>query len=1052
VKELVKRIGGLGFSSLLTVAAAVSEHGAQHMPGEYALLAAGVATFLTHVLSHWAAGTAETVLAGFERSENNHLEFALASAYREALKKLKDSKAGKDLASEDRTLIDCWLKLLDEIKTPDDASYPFQSDDAIDPAKATDNPNVWSDVRRILARWAEPHQISPALDAFLSARLPQEIQTALQHLVRAEPHQGAWIAWQESFFTATYQQAQKSDKKLEAILSEIAAQNHALRQLTGKIDDIGRDVKAIVSTVDEIREVLPRRRPPPKPVDVTHYLTSLWNSTRRIEIKNLRTSDNSANLFDIDELYTPLTTVLPHKPSDGNHLPERMEHAEVPLQQALEHRHLVLVGDPGAGKTTFLNRIAFEACHVRLGKGATRPLERMLVDPCPIPALVRAETLATHIAACGPQRGSLADGTEPDWLFHYLGETYPELGPGYFKTDFAQNGLLLLDGLDEVAGETERHAITDILRNAATGDKYPNLRIVATSRPGIFGGVTSIRGFESVQIAPLDDAAIEVFATKWGQAVRRTDQAAAADLTATLLREVNAKEEIRRLAENPVMLTALACLHFTETTLPEQRSELYKSILEWLAKAREAKTKRPYHALLSRLRKLAFAMHAGQPNKRTGIEPGEAIDALAPEFQEERSDVKKREAAERFLRQEEVDSGIIVNREGNVRFWHLTFQEYLMAVELVYDLEERQRLLYDENRLNDPQWRETVLLLAGELMKSGNSPVNELLDRVLQNPDPVRCVGLMSALVRDLTAWRYTLTDGLEGRYRQMLAKAGPIVFDASQAIPIPFETRLEAAEAIGRMRDPRLDQDNWVTIPAGPFFMGAQNSQKNARNYDPEASGAESPVHEMTLPAFRIRRFPVTVQEYGAFVEDGGYTARRFWAQEGFGKFETPEDWQQQREHPNWPVVGVSWYEAAAYCAWAGGRLPSEAEWERAARGPSGSRYPWGDKPPLSPAHANYYHENAVGHPTPVGLYPQGNSIENLSDMLGNVWEWCHDWYAPYQGGDKARARTPQDHKVLRGGSWYRSPQVVRVSVRNRNEPSIRIINMGFRCAGELS
>jgi formylglycine-generating enzyme required for sulfatase activity len=270
----------------------------------------------------------------------------------------------------------------------------------------------------------------------------------------------------------------------------------------------------------------------------------------------------------------------------------------------------------------------------------------------------------------------------------------------------------------------------------------------------------------------------------------------------------------------------------------------------------------------------------------------------------------------------------------------------------------------------------------------------------------------------------------------------------------IDLQTRIEAADALGQVGDPRLEGDprlrdeNWVTIPAGTFHMGAQKG--GGRNHDPEAFDDESPVHEVRLRGFRIGRFPVTVQKFEAFHADGGYSARKYWV-EGHGGFEEPDDWERQKRYPNRPVVGVSWFEAAAYCAWTGGRLPTEAEWERAARGPGGSRYPWGNEPPPDASRANY--GATVGHSTPVGLFPKGNTSEGLCDILGNVWEWCADWFGPYGpvGSHNPSGPSKGNYKVLRGGSWSSDPQSLRVSYRNWYELSNRIDYSGFRCAGEL-
>ncbi len=228
----------------------------------------------------------------------------------------------------------------------------------------------------------------------------------------------------------------------------------------------------------------------------------------------------------------------------------------------------------------------------------------------------------------------------------------------------------------------------------------------------------------------------------------------------------------------------------------------------------------------------------------------------------------------------------------------------------------------------------------------------------------------------------------------------------------------------------------------------GAQKRNKKKQNYDPE-TGEDESVHEVKLWGFRISRFAVTVQEYDAFMMGRGYSEQKFWS-EGYGKFLEPKDWERQKQYPNRPVVGVSWYEAAAYCCWKGGRLPTETEWERAARGPRNSRYPWGDQPALDPSRANY---EGIDHPTPVGLFPKGNTPEEVCDMLGNVWEWCGDWYGPYDTGSQEEPRGPKsgEYRVMRGGSWYGNPRNVRVSNRYRLEPTYRVVDLGFRCAGEL-
>ena len=148
------------------------------------------------------------------------------------------------------------------------------------------------------------------------------------------------------------------------------------------------------------------------------------------------------------------------------------------------------------------------------------------------------------------------------------------------------------------------------------------------------------------------------------------------------------------------------------------------------------------------------------------------------------------------------------------------------------------------------------------------------------------------------------------------------------------------------------------------------------------------------------------------------------------------PAKWEEQQEHPNWPVVNVTWHQAAAYCEWMGGRLPTEEEWERAARGPSSTKYPWGNED-IDPSRANY-DQSEIGHPTPAGLYPSGTSAEGVCDLIGNVLEWTSSEWSKGSG-----------HRVWRGGCFDNNRRNARSSCRNNNQPDEQNENLGFRLAG---
>ncbi|MFG2860870.1 ergothioneine biosynthesis protein EgtB [Streptomyces sioyaensis] len=255
------------------------------------------------------------------------------------------------------------------------------------------------------------------------------------------------------------------------------------------------------------------------------------------------------------------------------------------------------------------------------------------------------------------------------------------------------------------------------------------------------------------------------------------------------------------------------------------------------------------------------------------------------------------------------------------------------------------------------------------------------------------------------------------------------------------------------------------VLVPGGPFTMGTST--------EPWALDNERPAHRRLVPAFLIDTTPVSNGAYQRFIEAGGYEDPRWW---------TPEGWAQVQEHslhaplfwkrdggqwlrrrfgvtepvpPDEPVLHVSWYEADAYARWAGRRLPSEVEWEKAARYDPATgramRYPWGDEDP-TPAHANLGQRHL--RPAPIGSYPDGQSPLGVRQLIGDVWEWTASDFLPYPGfaafpyREYSEVFFGDEYKVLRGGSFAVDPVACRGSFRNWDLPIRRQIFSGFRTA----
>lgn len=219
------------------------------------------------------------------------------------------------------------------------------------------------------------------------------------------------------------------------------------------------------------------------------------------------------------------------------------------------------------------------------------------------------------------------------------------------------------------------------------------------------------------------------------------------------------------------------------------------------------------------------------------------------------------------------------------------------------------------------------------------------------------------------------------------------------------------------------------VLVPAGEFTMGSNLGED------------EKPVRRVYLNAFYMDKFEVTVGQYARYLE--------------VTDMEEPPDWNvmNQPQHQRRPVVNVDWEDAVNYCKWAGKRLPTEAEWEKAARGTDGRIYPWGNEAPTR-LHANYGRKELDNQQalTPVGSFEAGKSPYGIYDMAGNAWEWVFDWYDHdyYKKGPHKNPIGPAkgEGKVVRGGSWLYVPEFLRSAHRFDAQPTMRLFGYGFRCA----
>ncbi len=945
--------------------------------------------------------------------------------------------------------------------------------------------------------------------AEVNSNLIQSLESLLAILLGLSGLITGWLGWRQR----QNEQAANADSRRDSV-PQVKVKN---RVETGGGDYVGAsqnkaqiegDVLAPVIVGDggtinnNPTTVIQNGRPKTNPDELRRsYLNYVFETAGILQLSGIdpkAARESSANL-SLSAVYTALLTQTTEDQERMERavMPERSQKKRSALEQLNQYPRLVLLGEPGSGKSTFVNFVALCLAGEALEHSEanlsllTSPLpqeEGEREEPKPQPwkhrALLPVRVVLRDFAARGlPAAGEAATAKH---LWEFIAKELDACDLSEYARHMnielrERGGLLLVDGLDEVPGAEQRRVQ---IKQAVEGfaRSYPKVRILVTSRTYAYQNQDwQLNGFQTAILAPFSRAQIDQFITRWYDqvaAVRGMNEDDAQGRAGLLRRAIFGSDRLMGLAERPLLLTLMASLHaWRGGSLPEKREELYAdtvdllldswesqrvmrgpkgelvlaqpSLVEWLKVDRQK--------VRDLLNALAFQAHSAQPELvgTADIPQAQLVNGLMRVANN--PDVNPSRLVE-FLRDR---AGLLLPRgDGVFTFPHRTFQEYLAACYLTdHDYPDTVADLAcgDFNR-----WREAALLAAAKAGRGSASTVwalvEALCDADVKETSLNEACRLWGAhLAGQVLVESADLEKANERNRRKVERVRGWLVHILRQE-EMPTRERA-AGSSLAKLGDPRFRADVWyltddpllgfVEIPAGPFLMGSDIKK------DGVAFKNEQPQHTVHLPRFWIGRYPVTVAQYRAFVEDSGYKTTYA---------------ASLRRVDNHPVVLVTWHDALGYCQWLteklrassdtpeslrsvlqkGGQvaLPSEVEWEKAARGMDGRIYPWGDDFDSNKANTD---ESRIGETSAVGCFPGGASPYGVEEMSGNVWEWTRSISKAYpydpRDGERENLRAGDNvARVLRGGSWSNNGRVARCASRNGLNPNDWFDNVGFR------
>ena len=851
------------------------------------------------------------------------------------------------------------------------------------------------------------------------------------------------------------------------IVNEIRLHNPA----HGGLPELGRLIDASSLVRDNRLAEHTAATPPPEPTSVHAAWLQRYTECLRDLVSSIDLRGFSFEILSSSSLavFTPLYA----KPRTQERPPtEQLTEAARPLLETVisRTRANLVVGDSGSGKSTLLLHLcaqyldagsAFVPLFVELGSSQDIPDNR----------LNRQDRLPWHI------------------LPELFSSRFADLGVDVSVEDLDNLAkttpvVWLVDGLNEIAVPEIRFALAEAISMCVR--RWPKAKFVVTTTKTAMYGYGIPPGFQQVDVdefRPTDvDLFLEAFCNdRYGQ------------LTAELRRQaweplaiaVRESAELAALARSPLLLTAMTLAYLGGGGLPDSRADLLRGAVEWLINKKApllrsyVRSRRDVRVIFS---ELAYQMMAREAAPLSRVGRAWAADCLR------HLDCYQGDVAE-FLDAAVSAGGLLMQRGPGDLGMHDAFRDYLAASRIAAKTDDPNEGWWNElaPHLDDREWHSVAALVPGALLLLGGSERVDLFIDLLgascaDQSLEVRAsrVALGGGILRELRLAGYQPANA--PHWIEAVRSMRELLDDPAH---VPLDIRYGASVAYGVMGDERLvDPDaTWAAMPAGQFWMGAQAHAPGARNYDADAAPWESPVRLVEIDPFAIRKFPITVQEYAAFIGAGGYEpgGSRYWTPDGWRwrarlDASAPLDWDIQLSVPNAPVSWVCWHECIAYCNWltehGGGeaiyRLPLECEWEYVAkRDVSSSQFRWGDRMRGGDdAEANWAGA-FLRRKSPVGIFPSSTTADGVADLFGNVEEWCLDAWEGNTGHPLADRQFSVDgtlavpagpgqpapngqsdatKRVVRGGSCIRFSRMCRPTYRSRIREDQRYASVGFR------